>query len=251
MEKMLHIGEVAELLQVPRATLRYWQEEGLLSSQKGSNGYREFSFDDLIRLSDIIYLRELQLPIKQIRTLTQQSWEQLEDVLTNSYAQLAEEIKRLESAQQKTLQRLQAMAHGKTLLAKPYQPAFMTMQKIVSFDFTSKEKTSIYLPHPNRYIQIFMPPFAEPPQHGLLLQPEDEQLFHQEAPLWRKPETSQQYLAFLLKEDGESSDLSSHLEQLKARKLSFETPLVAQYLFSAFENGTYYDYYEAWAPILS
>ena len=46
------IKEVEQHLEVPRATVRFYEKEGLINPQRGENGYREYSEEDVTRLRD-------------------------------------------------------------------------------------------------------------------------------------------------------------------------------------------------------
>ncbi len=49
------IGEVAKLFDVSTDTLRYYEKIGILSPHKnGDNGYRYYSYDEIVVLMDII-----------------------------------------------------------------------------------------------------------------------------------------------------------------------------------------------------
>lgn len=67
MEKMFSIGELSRLLDVPTATLRFWESQGLFSVSKGDNRYRRYSLQDVIRVADIMFYRGLGVSIKEIR----------------------------------------------------------------------------------------------------------------------------------------------------------------------------------------
>ncbi|MCS1351970.1 MerR family transcriptional regulator [Mechercharimyces sp. CAU 1602] len=64
------ITELATQLQLSTRAIRYYEEVGLITPQKdGQNQYRLFTEHDAWRLQMIVALRELGLPIKQIRSL--------------------------------------------------------------------------------------------------------------------------------------------------------------------------------------
>ena len=44
------IKEVEQSLGVPRATVRFYEKEGLLSPSRSENGYREYSEEDVVLL---------------------------------------------------------------------------------------------------------------------------------------------------------------------------------------------------------
>ena len=50
------IKEVETILEIPRATIRFYEKEGLFHPQRGANGYRDYSDEDVDRLKKIIIL---------------------------------------------------------------------------------------------------------------------------------------------------------------------------------------------------
>ena len=58
MKKMYTIGQVSELFDLPKSTIRYWDEQGLIrSSRQEENDYRLFDIDDIFMLYDIVFYR--------------------------------------------------------------------------------------------------------------------------------------------------------------------------------------------------
>lgn len=70
MREKLTISEVAKLLDISAHTIRYYDKEGLITSDYDSeNGYRLFDFEDIYRLSNVIILRDSGIAIKDIKEL--------------------------------------------------------------------------------------------------------------------------------------------------------------------------------------
>lgn len=61
------IKEVAEIMQVRTATLRYYDDQGLLPNIKRVNGRRIFEDEDFKWLKLLSCMKELNMPIKKIR----------------------------------------------------------------------------------------------------------------------------------------------------------------------------------------
>ncbi|MGD9093509.1 MAG: MerR family transcriptional regulator [Anaerolineales bacterium] len=61
------IKEIADLAGVTTRTLRYYDEIGLLTpASTGENGYRYYDQDSLMQLQQILFFRELDIPLKDI-----------------------------------------------------------------------------------------------------------------------------------------------------------------------------------------
>lgn len=70
MNKKWVIGEVAKLFDVSTDTLRYYEKIGILSSHKnGDNGYRYYSYDEILVLMDIVFFRSMELSVKDIKQI--------------------------------------------------------------------------------------------------------------------------------------------------------------------------------------
>ena len=63
------INKLAKLAGVSSRTLRYYEEIGLLSPLRvSSNGYRVYGSNEVDRLQQILFYRELGVPLQEIRS---------------------------------------------------------------------------------------------------------------------------------------------------------------------------------------
>lgn len=63
------IGEIAELLGTTPRTLRYYEEEGLITARRSSGGTRYYGEEDIARFRAVLRLAETGLPLEDIRRL--------------------------------------------------------------------------------------------------------------------------------------------------------------------------------------
>lgn len=64
------IGEVSSMFQISARMLRYYEKIGLIESvRKEGYAYRVYNVDAVRRVQQIIILRKLQIPLKQIRCM--------------------------------------------------------------------------------------------------------------------------------------------------------------------------------------
>ena len=63
------IREIEEQLGIPRATVRYYEREGLLSPVRSGNNYRDYTEEDRRTLEKICLLRQLDMPLDTIRAV--------------------------------------------------------------------------------------------------------------------------------------------------------------------------------------
>ncbi|MEG1747474.1 MAG: MerR family transcriptional regulator [Oscillospiraceae bacterium] len=67
MQDLYKINEIAKLFSLCPDTLRYYEEKGLISPERRENGYRMYSIQDICTLNIVRSLRELGMPLGQIR----------------------------------------------------------------------------------------------------------------------------------------------------------------------------------------
>ncbi|MCR5785280.1 MAG: MerR family transcriptional regulator [Eubacterium sp.] len=90
----MKIKELEKEIGIPRANIRYYEKEGLLSPERGENGYREYSYEDLERLRRIVIFRKLGISLDDIKNLLDESTD-LQSVLEKNIADLKSQIKQL------------------------------------------------------------------------------------------------------------------------------------------------------------
>ena len=68
--KLQTITQVTRRFQLSTRTLRYYEQLGLIQSQKKDDyAYRVYSEDMILRLEQILLLKELKIPLKKIRQI--------------------------------------------------------------------------------------------------------------------------------------------------------------------------------------
>lgn len=63
------IKQLANLAGISVRTLQYYDTEGLLVAQRNNNNYRTYTDQDLLRLQQILFYRELDFTIAEIKTI--------------------------------------------------------------------------------------------------------------------------------------------------------------------------------------
>ena len=91
------IKEVEVLLEIPRASIRFYEKEGLISPARGSNSYREYSEEDIAVLKKIIIFRKLGISVEDIKCLLKGDVS-LAEQLSKNIIELKNKISELEGA---------------------------------------------------------------------------------------------------------------------------------------------------------
>ncbi len=99
----MKINQVEELTGIPKKNIRFYEDQKLLSPQRNTtNGYREYSMEDVALLNRIKLFRKLGIPIESIRKM--ESGElQLDDCLYKKVHEL--------KAIQQSAEQMQVVCH--------------------------------------------------------------------------------------------------------------------------------------------
>lgn len=89
------IKEVEDLLSMSSHTLRYYEKMGLINPARDSNGYRNYSEEDIVKLKKIRYLRDLDIPIEDIVKIMDESID-FQEVLEGHIKTLETKMKSLQ-----------------------------------------------------------------------------------------------------------------------------------------------------------
>ncbi|PSW15672.1 hypothetical protein C9J01_01245 [Photobacterium rosenbergii] len=97
--KNIMIGEMAKLLNTAPSNIRFYEKEGLIEpSEILESGYRQYDIKNVGRLSDIIKLRSMGIPIKDIKNLLDNYTEsKYIETLVRSKEELIHEVRELNS----------------------------------------------------------------------------------------------------------------------------------------------------------
>lgn len=100
------IGEVSSMFQISARMLRYYEKIGLIESmRKEGYAYRVYNADAVRRVQQIIILRKLQIPLKQIRCMMEGNKEEAIRILEVRIRDMNENVKTVH-AMKKALEKL-------------------------------------------------------------------------------------------------------------------------------------------------
>ncbi len=132
----LRIGQVAQASGMSTASIRFYEQQGLLSpATRASNGYRTFSEQDVERLRRIRTCRSLDMSIQEIQTLLQvpgdsaTACEVTSDVLRHHLAHVAQRIEELHELKSR-LEAFQALCRDSVDDECPTQAAMGRMEAL-------------------------------------------------------------------------------------------------------------------------
>jgi MerR family transcriptional regulator, thiopeptide resistance regulator len=96
-EKCYSIGQLSSMAGVSVRTLHYYDQIGILNpSRRGHNNYRQYDHDNLLRLQQIMFFREMDLPLSKIRQILDDPHLDLIHLLEQHDQNLTRRIERLQ-----------------------------------------------------------------------------------------------------------------------------------------------------------
>ena len=250
MNHAFQIGEISDFFDVPASTLRYWEDKGILHpKQRSENRYREYSVEDLMTISDVIFYKNLGLQLREIRDMDNQAPVQHGQLFEEKLSVLEQQQKQLAQRMEKLHRHIQAVKTLETLQSNPYQESDIDTECIVSFALIERDKLRQYIENPYRYSRVQHSQTLPQEQRGITVPVDMASSFSSDSVLWRKK--GNRYITFLMKEeitDGFPNDMYFHLAHIQ--KTHHTGAIISRFLLCAQEHGKTYDYYKTFVEIL-
>ena len=247
-KKTLTIGEISEILDVPAATLRFWEEKGLFHIAKGSNSYRSYTTTDLIHIADILFYRKMGIPVKDVDYFTSVSLSEQGEALKSIQGQLMEKIQKYEHMYQQLCQQQQRYYTLLQLMVNPFVLEDIPFSYVVSWDFREKRRMQQYVEDPSCYVWYRDTNCQGHGQKGLITPVPPE---NGEGPLlWRKTQGAK-YLTFPVKavvnNDYEGLEAFDTVSKIQSR---YHTGcFMARYLLSCKEGEQTVEYLKGYLEL--
>ncbi|MGL5066545.1 MAG: MerR family transcriptional regulator [Sarcina sp.] len=96
MRKKLIKSELAKLFNTSKAAIRYYEDKGLICAKQDENGYRLYDWDDVERLGQIIFMKDLGSSIEEIKKYIENE-NDIKKLLEEKREYIDESIRRLVS----------------------------------------------------------------------------------------------------------------------------------------------------------
>ncbi len=244
MKELLSIREVSRLLNVPAPTLRFWEEKGLFAVKKQPNRYRSYTPQDLVRIADVMFWRDLGLSIRELTALEGCSMEEYARLMEQSHGHLTDRLAECRRMLERT-ERQQAHLDEVTRLSRcRFGMEEVPFEAVAPFDFREKEKLIRYAQDPSCYVRYFDTRDMATEARGILVPA------GQPGPLLWEKTPGKQWLTFLIRERVEQNYASDVLDTLAEVRTMYRTgTLLARYLISANEGGERIDFLKAYLQV--
>lgn len=250
-EKKYSIHVISRLLDIPKATIRYWNQEGLISPPRnGKNSYREFSLADAMELSNISFYRSIGIPMKELKQmLCSDIWIQ-ETLLEEAKERLEETQRKLKQQAERIRTQQKALEQIRWLKERPLAPGAPPFIKVGAFSHWKEEHWKKISLEPGAFVLMLGKTKEDGVQYGIGYGPGEWQ--EEEALLWeQKGQTFLEGLLVANSRDESQNDLDRQIELLKSQGITTGR-VIAQYLTSGVNRpGEAFDYYKMWVEVKS
>lgn len=250
-EKLLTVGQVAEIMKLPKSKIRYWDDMNLLTSSRNrQNGYRMFDMEDILTISDIDFYRKLDIPINKMTNLYRKSPEELWEILDETETRVAANLAELEKKQQGIKHRKDQLLRLIELKEKEFIDEPLDVERIIPIDLEDPNELQDYIDNPSSLVVYIDSNHEKELTYGFAVTTRE---FVEEVTIWQQPEqTIYQYKQFLLTIKSDNP-LENNFQSMKEKleKLGFQTgTMIGRYIMTAEDQaGFYRDYYKAWIEV--
>lgn len=244
MKDVFSIGDISKFFNIPTSTLRFWEKKGLLSPRKEDNNYREYSLPDLMKISDIVFYKNLGIPLKDILNLKNKNIIEQEFFCSEHLKELESQKALINRQIQRLKQHQKALNIINELKDKDYIIADIDTECIVSFELTQKEKIKMYIKNPYLYSRVQHSNATDKEQRGItIIKPKNNNDI-----IWQK--NNNKYAVCLMKEEV-VKDYPNNLNSLLSKvQKKYETGyIISRFLTSAREENKIYDFYKTYIEI--
>lgn len=254
MAERFAIREISRLFHIPESTLRYWEDRKILSPDKAENGYRMYSVEDLMTISDIVFYKNLGLSLSEIGGMEKVSPGEHRKLFGGRMAEIEQQRTLLERQMAKLKRHMQALDTLEELQKHPFQEADPGAVCMVSFELVEKEKLLQYIEDLYLYSRVQHSKNPKEEHRGLAVTKENLGAFPEDvlsgpSVLWRAH--GGRYVTCLMKEkitEGFPNNLPSLLREVQ--KTHQTGDILSRFLLCAAEGEDTYDYYKTFIEII-
>ncbi|MGX7263273.1 MerR family transcriptional regulator [Enterococcus crotali] len=250
-EKLLTVGQVAEIMKLPKSKIRYWDDMNLLTSSRNRhNGYRMFDMEDILTISDIDFYRRLDIPINKMTNLYRKSPEELWSILDETETRVAAELTELEKKQQGIKHRKDQLLSLIKLKEKEFIDEPLDVERIIPIDLKDPNELQTYIDNPSSLVVYIENDHEDEIIYGFAVTTKE---FMEEETIWQQPEQPKyaykQFLLTIKSDDPLENNFQVMKEKLEQEGYRTGT-MVGRYIMTAEEqDGFYRDYYKAWIEV--
>lgn len=242
MREYYNIKEVAKLLQTPMSTLRYWDDEGVIHTERDSgNNYRKFSMAAIMELSTVSFYRSLGIPVKEVKQMMESDVKIQKSILEGEEDKVERQIQNMYEQRSRIRQQKFLLEEVERLKACGISTGIPAFPAAVSFENENKEHWESTMQNPEKFVLVL--DVHDSKNVSYAVGTKETKGKHV---LWKQQETAvyAECLLTALNTDERKNNLDECLKQVR-RAGMYPIEAAAQYLTSEW-NGQLVDYYKLW-----
>lgn len=242
MREYYNIKEVARLLQIPMSTLRYWDDEGVIHTERDSgNNYRIFSMAAVMELSTVSFYRSLGIPVKEVKQMMESDVKIQKSILEEEEEKVEKQIQNMHEQQRRIQQQKFLLEEVERLKACDFCTGIPAFQAAAAFENENKKHWESTMKNPEKFVLVLDVKDSKKVSYAVGTEEETKEQI-----LWKRKETAvyAECLLTALNNDERKNDLEKCLEAVKKAGCR-PVEAAAQYLTSEW-NGQLLDYYKLW-----
>lgn len=251
---LLSIQEISHLFDISKPTLRYYEDMGLIHTQRDvESNYRKYTPLSVIELSDIILYRNLNLSIKEIRDVMEMPISATEQALERACLNAKKEIEKIQHVLSEIENRKKKIRKYIELKSAPMHLVnSIDLNKVRPWNQFNPDSMATYMRTPYTSSYVILISDINTPSHileGLATKDHDDNYTY----LWSVPSEPKKYIECLLRTEYaylNIVDLDNIVSDIWRQGYTPHS-LIAKYLVSDIDttDGKKYDYFQAWFEV--
>lgn len=251
MKNSYHIGEISDIFQIPKSTLRYWETENLIKLTRNTeNDYRKYTIKQMMAIGDISLYRRLNVPVAKLKNMHLLDIHGLDNMLNETLIEVDNKISELLDIKKNILSRKENIQQVLQLQGQLSIKSEPDIEKIVLYEMDDKNMMNMFFQNPYSY-SIVIPSEMDInniiPLNGLAI----SSITEISPVIWEKNAKNKKYVQFLLKISRDDTQQNNfQIIKKKLAEQGYKTGVtIARYLATA-KDILIYDFYKAWVEIL-
>ena len=246
------IGEISKLFNIPKSKIRYWEEKEIfLPRRNNENDYRLFNLQSTIELLDVIFYRDLNVPIQKMKHFHSLSPEKIYSILEDTEQEVYFELSELQRKLEGIANRKEQLESLFALKNRGYLEEELQIEKVVTVDMGDPKDLQVQLEFLSNFTLYKKNLKDEFFQMGISVSSQYEK--NEKVVIWEKSSNQKKrYITCLLEADSETlmiNNLKEHEKELKSKGILVKS-VIASYLATASDELEHsVDYYKAWLEV--
>jgi DNA-binding transcriptional MerR regulator len=247
----LTIGSIAKLFNLNSSTLRFWEKKNLLNTLRNDNNYRNYDYQSLLEISDLVMMKNMGLTLEDMRKSSNMNLSQLSELYESRTHALEQQIHGLHEI-------LSKISETRNLIAE-INKICLCKKVIVSEPNVLQIITHKSINDPTVWRKYFSGQY----QYGAVLFPNNKNSYDEfwgwipripepeEQSIWEYTPSAKTFAQCAMWVNVTDRD-KNNIDEIRTffRTHNYKTGvIIARYICTTYEYGSHNDFYKAWVEI--